>query len=652
MLRQFDYQRIQTTISFVKSLKRENFDYALFEGVKGQKLNCDFKNQTIEAPLLYSWLAKTPDSYKLYLATEKNWIFLDFFLLLYSHVFRNDDLDSVSSYKEILRQIEFDRLYLAYPELHELQNFFTLSYQLVIRDTSWPEFTEGFNPKNWSDILLLINILPLSRAGVSEFLLWMEKIVNAQQKDLALGSLSSSITSWVTYGKGVEYLSDDEIKLIAQSPGVNRFLFAVLKGVKDRCQHKTIYYIRILEPEMQSNSHFSILNAIGFISSENEKDEFLQLLIDRFENHQLPTHEFIRLAGNFNLFESEVYKRIDPLLADSENILVFQAIIEYLQQAPDTIDQTWFKRVADFAISLPHAELVQPLDLMLFQLADNNELALCYELLNIRIENLGRDAILETGITQMINSDTVLFYQNLVSWIIHENPVYHQFVFSITSRSNFDQNLFSISPIYFENLSPKDKIYAAYKIVGYIYSMEILQRILVSLIRSVNEEHEQVREAFEFVLKEYLIYNYRSTLDILRKNLADDQLPVFARSLFQECISYFEDYFKQLRSISIKKEISPYKVQSQLYSFYYQKLFADIPKKAHKKSIVSLFKQTDVNANNWAVRRPDEFKHNPQSLGRISVSSEFPSGEKLNPINQEYIRKTYQNLTKDEISID
>lgn len=252
----------------------------------------------------------------------------------------------------------------------------------------------------------------------------------------------------------------------------------------------------------------------------------------------------------------------------------------------------------------------------------------------------------------MIKKDIGLFHKNFVSWIIQDNPAYHKAVFKISSHSNFDKSLFVIVPAAFENLSLTDKIYAGYKICGYVYTMEVLQGLLISLVKSVREENDQIRTAFQFLFKDYLIYNYRSTLDILRKNLIDDKLLFFAKSLFEECIIYFENYFKQLRGISVKKEITPYREQTQLRNFYHRKLYADLPKKAQENSIARFFKQTDVNANHWAIRRPGEYRHTPAPLGTISVTSEFPSGEKLNPIYQEYIRRTYQNLTKDEINID
>lgn len=365
MLRALDYNRIESIIDIVELIDKKDFELALFEPPKGLKWNCDLKNSTIESPSLYAKLEAIGE-FKIFLASDKNWISIDFFLILYSHLLAPQSPTDGRTYKRLLSQIEDDILFLTHSELQEQQRLFHLAYQLSTKNIPWSEFAQEFDPQNWTDIFLLIDVLPLSYTTIDEFLPWISEIVNKQQQDLVLGGLSSRITEWVIYGKSLKTVSDEELIAMAQWPDANKFLFAFLKGVKQKQQHQTAHYIKTLEPLMKGETHFTVLNAIGFVSKESEKDQLLLLLISRFEEHKLPANEFIRLCRNFDLYREEVYSRIDPLLIYSDNIQQLLAFIEYLLRAPDSVDKSWFIKSANFVMSLPHKELSRSLDLLLF----------------------------------------------------------------------------------------------------------------------------------------------------------------------------------------------------------------------------------------------------------------------------------------------
>ena len=52
------------------------------------------------------------------------------------------------------------------------------------------------------------------------------------------------------------------------------------------------------------------------------------------------------------------------------------------------------------------------------------------------------------------------------------------------------------------------------------------------------------------------------------------------------------------------------------------------------------------------IETENEKVHQVSPLGHFQSSIEFPSGEKLNPIYQETMRRTYQKLSKDAININ
>jgi hypothetical protein len=134
--------------------------------------------------------------------------------------------------------------------------------------------------------------------------------------------------------------------------------------------------------------------------------------------------------------------------------------------------------------------------------------------------------------------------------------------------------------------------------------------------------------------------------------LKQDNLPPFAGKIFKHAVSNYERYFDDLKSISVKKELQAPLNLLQLKGFYQRKQFDDAKKNIRKGFLQELFGQVLLNSNKWAVRRSDELKHVVSELGEVSASMEFPSGEILDPFHQEYIRRMYQKITKNEININ
>ena len=183
-----------------------------------------------------------------------------------------------------------------------------------------------------------------------------------------------------------------------------------------------------------------------------------------------------------------------------------------------------------------------------------------------------------------------------------------------------------------------------------MYSTEALQRLVLSLIKSIHQGKENLDEPMQFILSQYVVYNFRGTLELIKKDLLENDITIFARQLFEKIIEEFEHYFEQLKNISVEKELSPYREHLLLKNFYMRHQFSDLPKTKKKYFFMDMMKSVKVNSEKWAIRRPEELKHDVKPLGHVSVSSEFPSGEYLNPVSQEYIRHTCQKIRKDEIN--
>src|SRR5690606_38767389 len=110
-----------------------------------------------------------------------------------------------------------------------------------------------------------------------------------------------------------------------------------------------------------------------------------------------------------------------------------------------------------------------------------------------------------------------------------------------------------------------------------------------------------------FMLSEYLVYNYRSTLKLLKEELKSKSINQFAKSIFQSTITEYDIYFKNLDQINGLKEIKPNSRFVQMRRFYEQKQFGSLPKE--KNSFLNSIKETQINAHRWAIRRTGVSKH-------------------------------------------
>jgi hypothetical protein len=122
---------------------------------------------------------------------------------------------------------------------------------------------------------------------------------------------------------------------------------------------------------------------------------------------------------------------------------------------------------------------------------------------------------------------------------------------------------------------------------------------------------------------------------------------------FYESLNYhYERYFAQLKTVRDFPELRPDRKLAEHLRFYTQQKFVQEFKKAPRPAWADFGKSITIHSHRWALRRPEEAKHAPAPLNHIETSAEFPSGERLNPIFQENMRRTYQKMKRDEIDLN
>lgn len=651
MLRDIDYHKIFKLLAKVSEMPKNNPEIIRSLQFIDDSISVEPKSRTILANDLSNILLSNDF---LDLTTLKNSaVPLDAFIFLRCHFILSDRIEKCENYKEVMALIEADSFYSLLRSYQDDFEFCALSYFLSTTAPRWSNFTIGFEGNNWSDIHLLSSVLPFSNASFDDFLSWITIIVKEQEKDMALGTVGKYVYHSVLFKDDKGHEIEANLTVTANHPQAHHFFLGMLKGLKEKQGKSVKYYTDILLPFLNSSNTFAILYGLGSIAQESDKtkDAFFKLIDNRVNTGDLYLKDFIRLSCYYNYYTPEVCNRIDAVIETTQENDELLAIIEFLHHAPGDVNRAWFFNAVRSIIIKEEASLTQALNYLLIQIAESH-LPEAYELFTLRLQKIGAHNLLKTALQEMTRKNPEQFQSSFVRWLLQGNYPVHAALLHISSLSFLGSSLFEIPDHIYNNLTPKEKLFVAYKIVGYVYSMEALQRLILSLIKSIKADHEVLKEGLIFILQEYLVYNYRGTLTLIKNDLSQTTLLPFAKDIYQKVNDHFEDYFEKLNSISVDKELLPSREDVRLRNFYHQKLFADLPKKAEENSIASLFKSTQVNANNWAIRRPAELKHKPSPLGHIAVTTEYPSGEKLNPIYQEYIRRTYQKLEIDEINID
>jgi hypothetical protein len=587
------------------------------------------------------------------LSLNPNEVPVSIFLWVYCHLhFRT--LQSEMTYKEIINVLNNSA-----PSQHEqLQDSFketAFRYLVLNKKLSWSSLIESFDYSNWKDIDTSADLLPLADAHLPEIINWGSSIIKIHANDGALGALHYDIENWVLLVPHGAQETRENICNIAIHPEVSYFLRSFLKGLQSTQPEDFDFYRKKFENLIVPGNARAVSMGLQIgVSTKKERTDYFELLLNKLNIKQIEPSDFFTICGLYGFYEESIFEKVEKELVETENSNTIASISRYLERLPSEIDRKWYFGSLQLIFSKMRSELKHAQNQLLGALAET-DLDLAYNLFEFRMKIMGGNEFLEEGLLEVVRRDIPQFQKRFVQWLATDNDYIHTGLRYVTFTQKLDSSLFNIPKGIFQDLSTDQKIFAAYKIVGYVYSTEELQSLLISLVESTDEDNEALERSLYFIFSKYLVYNYRGTLDLLKKELQTDRLSSFARGLFTKIIEEYKIYFEALKRIAVNKELEPYPKQVQLRNFYFKQLFSDIPRQARNNSILGLFKSVSINSHNWVIRRKREEGHNhnpihnPQPLGNISVTKEFPSGETLDPVFQEEIRRTYQNIRIDEI---
>ncbi|MBW3470038.1 hypothetical protein [Arthrospiribacter ruber] len=645
MLRNVDYQRIFNLIDTISLL---HYTSELAD-ILSQSFKSIKPKSKVQSNDLYYWVCGKEELKNLLSEPGDQETDLDIFLYLYIHIVLKESIIKLQSKQQIDNLLKVDSMSTANALIREELGFSISSYLIRTGGMSWRKLSDNSDSRDWTSIFFLSNLLPFSELPIVELGPWIGEIVKNNERDMALQSIGKSIKEWATYSTEDTKNFEDEIPNILTNQYSKQFLPAIMQGLRARQEKNLQYYIELFAENVSDNSTYEILHAIGStLRQENtERNDYFTYITEKRNSGSLKAEGFIRLCSRFRYLSRDVLEYVTSVL-NSNDINIYLAAVDLLFHNEEIVDMCWYKNTVMSIIKVGEKDLTGWQQTLLSGVIEKDT-NFAYELLHSRISNLGGSHFLKDAFRNVAEKDPSLFRTYFISWLNSDNPLIHKAILQISALSISEQ-IFQMPKDVFQNYSKAELIYIGGKMVGYIYSQKPLQHSLLSLIKSIQTKEDHLTHNFTFLLSDYLVYNYRSTLKIIKEELKNKSLNKFAKSIFRSTLKEYEAYFKSLDQIDRLREIQPNSRIVQLRRFYEQKQFDSLPKE--KNGLLNFIKETQVNAHRCAFRRPGDFKHEISNMGKISYEMEFPSGEILSPVYQESIRREMQLLRKDEVNID
>lgn len=250
----------------------------------------------------------------------------------------------------------------------------------------------------------------------------------------------------------------------------------------------------------------------------------------------------------------------------------------------------------------------------------------------------------------LVRENFTLIQKWVTIWFNSDNYRFHlalREILSIISLSDKKELMLDETSI--NCLTEFDIEYILYKIVGYTYTKEYLVSLVYSTL-FFQGKSQLIKQIVTELFCYYIVYNYPSTLKYLTNK------KISANKYQKEVIESVEEYYERVYSArQVKpKELapSPERLQSifnqqisQLNSYektspFKEASFLDFVSKVNIKIGNSFFSRNDFE---YGTKQQYS---NKSTMGHFSHTMEYPSGEFLDPVGQEYNRYEWRKFKR------
>ncbi|WP_029285723.1 hypothetical protein [Pedobacter sp. R20-19] len=530
------------------------------------------------------------------------------------------------------------------PLLYWNESGMVIAYLDKMGIKNWARFIEDVEME-WNSFNALQKAFSVLEVNFEDVLNYLRKLHSATGLAGAVHQASRTLIEKLSIQPALADKFDTELEVLIGEKYTEDFMTAIIIGLVDKKTENFDLLLDRLKDQFGNEKLYLLLWAFGRCCPDERRTNFKGLIEAKFDAGKLNKGQYLRLCGMCKFVGDELCALAKEPMKSGD----FEGVFDYVY---DLIalehNQEWFRLASIQLFTVDEPSFLGQLNLFLYSLCEHN-LDLVYELLTKRFESMGEHQLLDSNLDHIIDLDHDRFHVNLTKWFNSENRNVHKAMLRICSGRN-SSAVFKVSKIYFETLSAEEKVYICIKIAGFVYSMEQLQSLLFSVLDAALPDDEALLTNLQGIFVDYLVYNYRSTLDMIKDRLKDTKCPIHQRDFLQPIDDDYENYFKNLNKVRVFKELQSDSMLEEFTRFYKNQLFAASMKESNTKGFLSMMKSVNLYAKKWAIRRKEEKVHEVAELALIQHSFEFPSGEKLDPTRQETLRRNYQRIQKHEIN--
>lgn len=509
---------------------------------------------------------------------------------------------------------------------------------------NWSSFV-GEAEFDWDSFNVLHKAFSVLEVGFEDILDYLRRLHSANDLVGASHQVSGALVEKLSAQPELTAIFDKELEVLIGEKYTEDFMSAIITGLVGGKAENFDRLLGRLKDLFGNDQLFLLLWAFGKCCPDEKRVDFQAVIKAKFNNGQLVKVQYLKLCGVCKFVGEDLNELATEPLSSGD----FEGVYEYVYDLiASEYNKEWYRIAAIQLFTVDEPSYKGKMNLFLYSLCEHN-LDLVYELLSKRFEVMGDRHLLDDNMDHIIDLDHDRFQLNLTKWFNSERRNVHKAMLRICSGRN-SSTVYKISQIYFRTLTAEEKVYICMKIAGFVYSMEHLQSLLFSILDAALPEDDVLLTNLYVIFVEYLVYNYRSTLDIIKEKLKKMECPLHQSNFLQSIEAEYENYFKNLNKVRVFNELQSDAKLEEFTRFYRSQLFAASMKESNKKGFLSMIKSVNLHAKKWVIRRKEEKIHQVTELALIQHSFEFPSGEKLDPTRQESLRRNYQRIQKHEIN--
>jgi hypothetical protein len=256
------------------------------------------------------------------------------------------------------------------------------------------------------------------------------------------------------------------------------------------------------------------------------------------------------------------------------------------------------------------------------------------------------------------NNQKTVFTAKFTEWVASNHHHLHLLAFEINEYFNVipvhtegtevkrnENSFITLNKEVLDTLDEQIICNILYRIVGYGIYASSLSALLLSSLKC---EHcsPKVISLVQELLTSYVLYNYpREAGDYLQKRLQEQSITQPERDVIQSALSTSNQYFEDRQKLPRLKELQPSSKQTYLLGLAHWKQQAEMMERSEGRSI---FAQMVTNVvykygRAFSDERNGAFSE-PTPFVLLSVSTEIPQGERIDPIGQLYKRMRWQKV--------